>query len=52
MEYMSVTQACELWGYSRAHVKRMCAQGKVKAMKLSKEWLIEREQPNPKQEKR
>ncbi|MEW9698013.1 type I-C CRISPR-associated protein Cas8c/Csd1 [Paenibacillus sp. SI8] len=47
---MGVEDAAELWGYSNpGTVKNMCAEGKVKATKIGKTWVIDRNQPNPKQ---
>jgi hypothetical protein len=47
---MGVKEAAELWGYANPDsVKRLCAEGKVKAKKVGKTWVIDRNQPNPKE---
>lgn len=47
-EVMGTDEAGKLWGLSADHVKKLCADGTVKAVKIGKTWIIDRNQPNPK----
>jgi len=47
-EIMGTDEAGKLWGLSADHVKKLCADGTVKAVKIGKTWIIDRNQPNPK----
>lgn len=45
---MSIKEATELWGYkTTSHVRQLCADGKIKAVKMGRDWWIDRDQPNP-----
>lgn len=45
---MDTAEAAAIWGYDQADsIKRMCSEGKLKARKLTKGWIIDRNQPNP-----
>lgn len=47
---MDTAEAAKLWGYEHPDsVKALCLQGKVKARKMTKGWIIDRNQPNPRQ---
>ena len=46
---ISVADAAKLWGLSEGHVKNICAEGKIDAVKIGKTWVIDKRQPNPKQ---
>lgn len=46
-EIMGVEQASKLWGLAPSYVKDLCAKGKVKAVKIGKTWIIDKNQPNP-----
>lgn len=49
-QIMDTKEAAELWGYSSPDsVKQLCQQGKIKAKKLGKVWIIDKNQPNPKE---
>lgn len=37
---LTITEAAPLLGYSRAHVVRLCEQGKIPARKTGKVWLL------------
>jgi hypothetical protein len=44
---IGVEEAAELWGLKASYVKNLCAQGKVKAKKISGKWIIDKHQENP-----
>ncbi|EJW14743.1 helix-turn-helix domain-containing protein [Paenibacillus alvei] len=46
---MTVEEAAEEWGLAPGTVKNYCAQGKVQAKKVGRDWAIDRNQPNPRQ---
>lgn len=48
---MSAEEASERWGLSAGHIKNLAADGKIKARKVSKTWLIDKYQPNPSKKK-
>lgn len=43
-KYFSLSQVAELKGFSTAHLRRMIINGKLKAEKVGKSWLIEKEE--------
>ena len=45
---MDTTEAAAIWGLSQQRVKVLCLEGKIKARKMKKEWIIDRNQPSPK----
>ena len=45
---MGTEEAAELWQLSQDHIKRLCREGKVKAVRIGKTWVIDKDQPNPK----
>lgn len=47
-QIMGVDEAGEKWGYSPDHIKRMCRDGKVKAVKIGKTWVMEKNRESPK----
>lgn len=40
LNVLTITEAAPLLGYSRAHVVRLCEQGRIPARKTGKVWLI------------
>lgn len=46
---MGTVEAARLWGYEESSVKKMCQQGKLKAVRIGKTWVLDKNQPNPKQ---
>jgi hypothetical protein len=45
---MDTAEAAAIWGYDQADsVKLLCKQGKVRARKLRRDWIVDRNQPNP-----
>ncbi|MFS0841316.1 type I-C CRISPR-associated protein Cas8c/Csd1 [Paenibacillus sp. 1P03SA] len=45
---MSVEEAAKLWGYENpGSVKNLCSSGKIQASKIGRDWVIVRNQPNP-----
>lgn len=44
---MGVEDASELWNLSAGHIKNLCAAGEVKAIKIGKTWVIEKNQKHP-----
>lgn len=45
---MGTEEASERWGLTQDHIKRLCRDGKVKAVRIGKTWVLDRNQPNPK----
>ena len=41
---MGVEEAAELWNLSPGYIKNLCASGKVKAVKIGKTWVIDKNQ--------
>ncbi len=46
-EIMGVEQASSIWGLSPERIKHLCADGKVKSIKIGKTWIIDQNQDNP-----
>lgn len=44
---MGAEEAAKIWGTSPGYVKNMCLHGKLKAVKIGKTWILDRNQPNP-----
>lgn len=44
---IGVNEAAELWQLSPGTIKNYCARGRIKAKKVGKTWIIDKEQPNP-----
>lgn len=44
---MGVEEASELWGLSPGTIKNYCAEGKIKARKIGKTWIINKNQERP-----
>lgn len=44
---MGVDEASELWKLSPGYIKNLCADGKLKAKKIGKTWIIDKNQPHP-----
>lgn len=44
---MGADEASKLWGLAPSYVKDLCAKGKIKAKKIGKTWIIDKDQPNP-----
>lgn len=44
---MSVEQAAQRWKLHPSYVKNLCAQGKIRAVKLGKTWIIDKSQTHP-----
>jgi Helix-turn-helix domain len=44
---MGVEEAAEMWGLAPGTVKNYCAEGKIKARKIGKTWVIDQNQDNP-----
>ena len=40
--YMTAAQAAEILGFSHDHVRKLINQGRIKAEKLGRNWIIER----------
>ena len=43
-EVIGVEEASKLWGLSAGTIKNYCAEGKIKAKKISNRWVILKEQ--------
>lgn len=50
-EIMGTEEASERWDLSQDHVKRLCREGKVLCRLFGKTWILDKNQPNPKQKK-
>lgn len=48
---MGVEEAGEIWGLSPGYIKNLCAAGKIKAKKIGKTWVIDKTQPNPREDR-
>ena len=49
-QIMGVEEAAKLWGYDNPDsVKRLCREGKVRAKKIGKTYVIPKDHPNPRQ---
>lgn len=48
-QIMGVKEAGIKWGLSEGYIKNLCAEGKIKAVKIGKTWIIDRNQKNPSQ---
>lgn len=44
---MGTEEAAETWGLSQDHVKRLCREGKVKAVRIGQVWVLEKNQSKP-----
>jgi len=51
-QIMGVNEAAEMWGYSPDHIKKLCRDGVIKSKKIGKTWVIDKNQNNPKEEKK
>jgi hypothetical protein len=49
---MGVQEASESWGLAPSYIKDLCANGKIKAKKIGKTWVIDKNQENPSQLKK
>lgn len=47
-QIMGVDEAGRKWGLSPDHVKRLCRDEKVEAVKIGKTWILKKDQENPK----
>jgi len=41
-EYVSSTEAARLLEYDTSHVRRLCSEGKLDAVKIGRNWLVKR----------
>lgn len=44
---MGVEEASEFWNLSAGYIKNLCSEGKIKAKKVGKTWVIDKTQLNP-----
>lgn len=44
---IGVEEAAELWNLAPGYIKNLCASGKVKAVKIGKTWIIDKNQGRP-----
>lgn len=51
-QIMGVEMASSIWGLSPERIKHLCADGKVKSIKIGKTWIIDKNQNNPSTRKR
>lgn len=45
---MGTEEAATKWGLHQDSVKRLCREGKVKAILIGRTWVMDKNQPNPK----
>jgi hypothetical protein len=45
---MGTEEAACLWGLSQSWIKQLCQDGKLEARLIGKQWILNRNQPNPK----
>ena len=50
-QIMGVEEASQLWGLTPGHIKNLCNQGKIRARKIAKTWILNKNEPNPRQKK-
>jgi excisionase family DNA binding protein len=48
LNVIGVEEASELWGLSAGYIKNLCAEGKIKAKKIGKTWVLDKNQISPK----
>lgn len=48
-QIMGTEEAATRWGLTQDHIKRLCREGKVKAVLIGRTWILEKDQPNPAQ---
>lgn len=48
---MGVEEAAQLWDLKPGYIKNLCNDGKLKAVKIGKTWILDKGQPNPKKVK-
>lgn len=46
-QIMGVDEAGKQWGLSPDHVKRLCRDEKVEAVKIGKTWVLKKDQKKP-----
>lgn len=44
---IGVEEAARIWGLKPGYIKNLCAEGKIKAKKIGKTWVIDKTQENP-----
>lgn len=44
---IGVEEAAERWNLAPGYIKNLCASGKVKAVKIGKTWVIDKNQGKP-----
>lgn len=44
---MGTNEAAAIWDVSQVWIKKLCADGKLKARIIGKQWILERNQPFP-----
>jgi hypothetical protein len=48
-QIMGVEEAAERWNLAPGYIKNLCNSNKVHAVKIGKTWVLDKNQPNPKQ---
>lgn len=46
-QLMSTDEASKKWGLSAGHIKNLCAQGKIMAVKIGPTWVLHKDEPRP-----
>lgn len=47
-QIMGADEAAKQWKLSPSYIKDLCSHGKIKAIKIGKTWIIDKNQPSPK----
>lgn len=50
-QIMGVEEAAEIWSKAPGYIKNMCSRGELKCKKIGKTWILDKNQPYPKQER-
>lgn len=48
-QIMGVDEASERWGLAPGYIKNLCAKNAIQCKKIGKTWVLDKNQPNPKQ---
>jgi len=48
-QIMDVSEASQLWNLKPGYIKNLCAEGKINARKVGRDWIIDKNQQSPAQ---
>lgn len=46
-QIMGTEEASKLWNLSQDYIKHLCQRGELKAIRIGKTWILDKNQPNP-----